>query len=135
MKKIKLPLLYIGSFFASVLPVLIYFIVNYDRYVSTTPQKFKLLFGGLLAVGILIAKTVGAFKINSGIVFFGFLFVFSYLLESIVLDLIVFSFLALVGEIFALIIRAFIKREKQKDEEKRQEETIEKAILKSSGRV
>lgn len=135
MKKIKLPLLYIGSFFASVLPVLIYFIVNYDRYVSTTPQKFKLLFGGLLAVGILIAKTVGAFKINSGIVFFGFLFVFSYLLESIVLDLIVFSFLALVGEIFALIIRAFIKREKRKDEEKRQEETIEKAILKSNGRV
>ncbi len=135
MKKIKLPLLYTASLCASVLPVLIYFIVNYDRYISTTPQKFKLLFGGLLAVGILITKTIGTLKINSGIVFFGFIFVFSYLLESIVSDLLVFSFLALVGEILAMIVRAFIKREKTKREEERQEKAIEKAIFRSSGRV
>ncbi|MBE6663834.1 MAG: hypothetical protein E7602_04965 [Ruminococcaceae bacterium] len=135
MKKIKLPFLYCASLCASVLPVLIYFLVNYDKYISTAPQKFKLLFGGLLAVGILIAKTIGAFKINSGIVFFGFAFVFSYLLESIVSDLLVFSFLALVGEILAMIVRAFIKREKAKQTEQRQEEAIERAILKSSGRV
>ena len=135
MRKIKLPILYTLSFLASTLPVLIYFIVNYDKYISSTPEKFKLLFGGLLAVGILIAKTIGALKINSSIVFFGFTFVFSYLLESIVSDLLIFSFLALFGEILATIVRIFIKTEKRKREEKRCEETIEKAILKSSGRV
>lgn len=135
MKRLKLPLLYIVSFLCSILPVLVYFLVNFDVYVRTTPEKFKLLFGGALVVGILITKAVGALKIKSGIVFFGVAFILAYLLESVISDILIFSFLALVGEILSVIVRIFIKREKEKTATQRGEELIERAINKSNGRV
>ena len=47
LEKVKIPALYVLSFLCSVLPVLIYFIVNNERYIRTTPDKVKILFGGL----------------------------------------------------------------------------------------
>ena len=47
MKRMKLPLLYILSVLLSVLPVLIYFIVNHDRYIRSVPEGIKLLFGAI----------------------------------------------------------------------------------------
>ncbi|MBQ8545634.1 MAG: hypothetical protein IJ437_01705 [Clostridia bacterium] len=135
MKKIKLPLLYMASFLCSILPVLVYFLVNFDTYVNTTPERFKLLFGAVLVAGILIVKAVGALKIKSGIVFFGVAFILAYLLESVVNDILIFSFLALVGEILSVIVRIFIKREKEKIATQKGEELIERALNKSSGRV
>ena len=41
MKRMKLPLLYILSVLLSVLPVLIYFIVNHDRYIRSVPEGIK----------------------------------------------------------------------------------------------
>ena len=87
MKKMKIPLLYALSFLCSVLPVLIYFLINHESYISTTPEKVKLLFGGVLAVAILITKTIGVLKINSGITLFALVFAFAYLLEGIINDL------------------------------------------------
>lgn len=135
MQKMKIPLLYILSFLCSVLPVLIYFIVNYECYISTTSQKVKLLFGGVLALVILITKTLGALKINSSLVFFGLVFLFAYLLEAIIYDLLIFSFLALVGEVLSFIIKLVIRRIKEKDELKRNESLVERVIEKTSGRV
>ncbi len=135
MRKIKLPILYTLSFLASTLPVLIYFIVNYDSYVKTTPEKVKLLFGGILAVGILILKTIGFLKIKSGVVVFGIIFVFAYLLESIINDLLIFSFLALSGEILSLVIKIFILKEREKINMQKGEELVERAISRASGRV
>ena len=135
MKKMKIPLLYALSFICSISPVLIYFIVNHEKYISTTPDKIKLLFGGILAASILIIKTLGFLKINSGIVFFGLTFAFSYLLESIIMDLLIFSLLALIGEIVSFIIRLIIKAQREKDAILKNEEAVERAISKTSGRV
>ena len=135
MKKIKLPLLYTASFLCSILPVLVYFLINFDTYVKTTPERFKLLFGAVLVIAILVVKSVGALKIKSGIVFFGITFILAYLLESIVTDILIFSFLALVGEILSVVVRVFIKREKDKIATQKGEELIERALNKSSGRV
>lgn len=135
MKKFKLTALYLSAFLLSVLPVAIYFLVNREAYLSTREETVKLLFGGSLALGILILKTLGFLKIKSSVVIFSGVFVFSYLLESIVDDLLVFSFLALVGELSACVVKLFIRREKAAVQNEKTEKTIEKAILKSSGRV
>lgn len=135
MKKMKIPLLYALSFLCSVLPVLIYFLINHESYISTTPEKVKLLFGGVLAVAILITKTIGVLKINSGITLFALVFVFAYLLEGIINDLLIFSFLALVGEVLAFIVRLIIKSQREKDKLEKTEQAIEKVIAKTNGRV
>ena len=135
MKKFKLPTLYLGSFLLSVLPVAIYFLVNRDAYLSTREETVKLLFGGLLAIAILTLKTFGFLKIKSSVVIFLGVFVFSYLLESMIDDLLIFSFLALVGEVLSSVVKLFIRREKAAVQNEKTEKTIEKAILKSSGRV
>jgi uncharacterized membrane protein YdcZ (DUF606 family) len=135
MKKMKIPLLYVLSFLCSVMPVLIYFVLNHESYISTTPERIKLLFGGILAVAIVITKMLGVFKINSGIMLFSLVFVFSYLLEGIISDLLIFSFLALVGEVLAFIVRQVIKAEKTKSDEEKTEKMIENAVNKTSGRV
>lgn len=135
MKKMKIPLLYVLSFLCSVMPVLIYFVLNHESYISTTPERIKLLFGGILAISIVITKMLGVFKINSGIMIFSLVFVFSYLLEGIISDLLIFSFLALVGEVLAFIVRQVIKAEKTKSDEEKTEKMIENAVNKTSGRV
>jgi hypothetical protein len=78
---------------------------------------------------------LGVFKINSGIMLFSLVFVFSYLLEGIISDLLIFSFLALVGEVLAFIVRQIIKAEKTKSDEEKTEKMIENAVNKTSGRV
>ena len=135
MKKMKIPLLYVLSFLCSVMPVLIYFVLNHEAYISTTPEKIKLLFGGILALAIVITKTLGFFKINSGIMLFSLAFVFAYLLEGIINDLIIFSFLALVGEISSFIVRQIIKAEKEKNKKEETSQIVEKAVERASGRV
>lgn len=135
MKKMKIPLLYALSFLCSIMPVLIYFLINHESYISTTPEKIKLLFGGALAVAIIITKTLGVLKINSGIMLFSLVFVFSYLLEGIISDLLIFSFLALVGEVLSFIVKQIIKAEKSKNAKEQTEKMIENAVIKTSGRV
>lgn len=119
MKKSKLIFLYIISFIFSFAPILTYFIVNMDRYVSTTYEGIKLFTGGVILAFVLLLKTLGKLKIPSGVCLFGVLFVLSYLLNAILQDLMIFSLLAFVGEVTDSIIRIFINREKRKISEQR----------------
>ena len=135
MKKVKIPLLYALSFICSIGPILTFFLINHKEYISTTPEKIKLLFGGALVVAILIIKSLGFLKIKSSLVFFGGAFLLSYLLESIIHDLLIFSFLALVGEVLAMVVRIFINREKKKRQEERNGQIVKEAIKAVSGRV
>lgn len=135
MKKMKIPLLYVLSFLCSIMPVLVYFLINHESYISTTPERVKLLFGGILAVAILITKTIGVLKINSGITLFALIFAFAYLLEGIIDDLLIFSFLALVGEVASFVVKLIIKAQREKDKKQEAEEAIEKVLTKTSGRV
>ena len=135
MKRMKLPLLYILSVLLSVLPVLIYFIVNYDRYIRSVPEGIKLLFGAIFVIAILIIKALGFLKIKSSIAFFAGLLILSYLLESIISDIVVFSLLALVGEILSAVVRIFIRKEREKKSYQKTESAVKSAIESISGRV
>lgn len=114
MKKSKIPLLYCLSFVLSVLPVSIYFFVNSDRYIKTIPDRIKITAGLVILSVIVVLKVIGKLKMPSRTVLFGFVFIMCFLLGRVLNDLIVFSFLALVGEILDSICQIYIRRERER---------------------
>lgn len=136
MKRLKIPLIYISSFLASTLPVLIYFFVNMDKYVKTVPDRVKLCFGGIIALGIVILKVIGKLKVPSRLVGFGIVFVLCYLFNALLQDLMVFSLLALVGELLDLGFQIYLeKHKKDKENEKAAQKTAEAVERVLNGRV
>ena len=135
MKKFKLPLLYALSFIASVTPVIIYFLINHERYIATRGESVRLLLGGGILVAVLVIKSLGYLKIKSTLAFFALAFLLSFLLESIISDLLIFSLLALIGELLALVVRFFIKREKDKSGTQKTAEILKETLFDLSGRV
>lgn len=137
-QKFKIIGLYVLSFLCSVLPATIYFAINHAKYISTVPAKIKLGIGAVVLIVIVALKLAGKLKINSRIVVFGIVFALSYLLDSILNDLIIFSGLALLGEALDMIVGIFIKREKRKLEvnetAQANADAMEKVITKVSGR-
>ena len=114
MRGFKIFILYLMSFVFSVSPLLVYFIANKDRYICTRYDAIKLFSGGLIVAFMLLLKVLKKLKIPSGVFLFSLICVLSYLLKPIINDLMVISFLALVGELFDLVIQAFIAKEKRK---------------------
>lgn len=137
-QKFKIIALYVLSFLCSMLPVTIYFAINHAKYISTVPAKIKLGIGAVVLIVIVALKLAGKLKINSRIVVFGIVFALSYLLDSILNDLIIFSGLALLGEALDMIVSIFIKREKRKiavnETAQANADAMEKVITKVSGR-
>lgn len=119
MKIIKIPLLYLISFALSILPVLIYFFINSDKYVKSVPEGVRLAFGGILLLVIVFLKVIGKLKAPSRTTLFAFVFLLSYLLSSVLQDLIIFSFLALLGEIMDSVMHFIIRREREKTQRER----------------
>ena len=136
MKKFKIPLLYLLSFVLSVLPVLVYFFANADRYFVTVPDRVRLSCG-LVCLGVIVfLKVMGKLKMPSRAVLFGLVTVLCYLLERVLNDLIVFSFLALVGEVLDMVCQAFIKKAKEdRLIEKSAERTAKEVERALNGRV
>lgn len=112
MKSLKIVCLYLLGFVLSIAPILIYFILNYDRYVKSTYDGVRLASGGVILACILLLKITGKLKIPSAVSVFGVVFVLSYLLNSIIMDLMIFSFLALLGEACDMVVQIFIRRER-----------------------
>ena len=112
MRRFKLFVLYLLSVVLSIAPLLTYFIINKEQYLCTKIDAIKLFSGGFIIVFMLMLKAVKKLKIPSGVWFFSLICILSYLLEPVLKDLTVISFLGLIGEIFDLIIQAFISREK-----------------------
>ena len=135
MKRLKLPILCFLSFASSCLPVLIYFFLNLDKYVKTTPQAVKITFGFVILMVILVIKALGKLKMPGRIVAFSILLDLSYLLESLLNDLVVFLFLALLGEVLDLIFQSFIAREREKRDNEKLSAQIERSVEKSIQRV
>ncbi|MBO5357370.1 MAG: hypothetical protein J6A95_06325 [Clostridia bacterium] len=135
MKRFKIFILYLCSFVVSISPLLTYFIVNRDRYICTRYDALKLFSGGLIIAFMLLLKVLKKLKIPSGVFLFSLLTVLAYLLKPIISDLMVLSFLALVGELGDLVIQAIISREKRKLQAKETASAVEDAIVKRIGRV
>lgn len=114
MRRFKLFILYLLSVVLSITPLLIYFLINKEQYLCTKIDAIKLFSGGFIIVFMLMLKAVKKLKIPSGVWFFGLICILSYLLEPVLKDLTVISFLGLIGEIFDIIIQGFISREKSK---------------------
>ena len=135
LEKLKIPALYVLSFLLNILPPVLYFFINSERYIKTTPERVKLLFGGILLIAVLVLKTLGFLKIKSLLLFFGGAFVLSYLLNSIIMDLMVFSLLAFVGEALSSVVKVIIVRLKKDEDEKKTESIVKSVINTVSGRV
>ena len=136
MKRFKIPLLYLLSFVLSIAPVGIYFFINADRYFVTLPDKVKITVGLACLVFIVFLKVMGKLRMPSRTVLFGFVMIMCYLMERVLDDLLVFSFLALVGEVLDLICQHFIRKAREErlleKSAKRTAEEIERVL---NGRV
>lgn len=97
-RKIKLLLLYVASFTASTLPLLICFITNWDKYTKTPSDTVKLCIGGVMCLLFIFMKVVGKLKMPRRIVLFGAVFLLTYLMKSVLDDLPIISGMALLGE-------------------------------------
>ena len=98
-KRVLILFLYICSFVCSIAPIVVYFAINSGKYIKSYEDTFKLCFGGLICLVLLALKVIGKLKLPSSTVIFGIVFLLAYLLKSITDDLLVFSFLALIGDI------------------------------------
>lgn len=126
--RIKIFLLYVLSFLCSIGPVSVYFFINWDRYVQTVPEKIKLSCGIVCLLVIVLLKVMGKLRLPSRAALFGIIFVMCYLLEAIINDLLVLSFLALVGELLDAICQLFLRRAKKKQNNEELAETVANAI-------
>ena len=99
-QKVKCVLLSIGSFLASVAPILTIVLLKWDVY---TKQSYggtvKLCLGGLLALLFLFLKVIGKLRMPRRIVLFGVVFGMSWLLQTMLEDLFLLSGMALFGEL------------------------------------
>ena len=135
-KGFKIIALYILSFAFSISPLLTYFIINKERYICTRYDAIKLFSGGLIIAFMLLLKVLKKLKIPSGVFLFSLMCVLSYLLAPIIEDLMVLSFLALIGELCDLVIQAFIAREKRKLMAKETASEVERTLVNyTRGRV
>ena len=137
MKLFKIVLLHILSVILSICPVMIFFFINLDLYVTTRYEGIKLASGGVVLLVIVILKVLGKLKIPSGIALYGIILVLAYLLDAIIADLMLFAFLALIGEVLSMICDVVIKSFKKKLEREKTAEITANEIKKviGSGRV
>lgn len=110
MKRLKIPFLYLLSIISSVLPMLAYFFANLERYVSTPSDSLRLGVGGVILLSIIVLKALGKLKSLSPVCSSAILFALCYFLGSIVKDIMIFSFLSLIGEIVSSIFRVILHR-------------------------
>lgn len=96
--KLRLFFLYVFSFLASVLPVGVALILNFPKYTVTVQETVKLSAGLVIIVAIVIIKLLGKLKMPRRITLFAIVFVLSYLMSSLLTDLMLLSGLALLGE-------------------------------------
>ena len=114
-KKHLLPILYVCSFLCSIAPITVYFISNHHQYIGTYQDVVKLSLGGAVCLVLMLLKICGKLKLPSSTVVFAFVFGLSYLLKSITDDILIFSFLILMGDLCDKIIFSIpIKRIKER---------------------
>ena len=112
--RLRLAILYVCSFIVSIAPLLVCFIANWDKYTETPQDTIKLCLGGLLLMLFVFLKVVGKLQMPRRIVLFSVVFCMVYLLQTILDDLLLISFLALLGEILdAIGFQWVIKKTKQ----------------------
>lgn len=101
--KVRLVFLYIGSFIISIAPLLAILGIRWNKYTATPADTVKLCAGGVICLVLVFLKVIGKLKIPRRIVLFGIVFVMTYLLQSILNDLLLLSGMALAGELLDFV--------------------------------
>lgn len=138
--KFKLALLYVCSFLASTLPILIVIVSKWDCYTKAPSDTIKITIGGLMGLFFLFLKAIGKLKLPSRIILFTIIFVMSYLLKTLLDDIILLSGMALLGEIIDyFIFQRMIKITKENITVQKQADAtsaqVEEILKKHLGRV
>ena len=129
-------MLYLLSLALSIAPVTVYALVNWDRYVTTVSEGVRLGCGGAMLLIIVLLKITGRLKMPSRTALFGLVFILSYLLQAVLNDLLILSFLALVGELMDSLCGIFIRRAREERQRTKNAEATAKEIRKAlNGRV
>ena len=96
--RLRLMLLYIGSFVMSVAPLLIVVIVNRHEYVRNTADAVKLSLACVMVLAFIMFKVTGKLKMPKRIVFLFITFIMCYFIQTLLDDLLLLSGMALLGE-------------------------------------
>ncbi len=103
------------GFCASVLPLLTFLTLNWDRYVKNDAAGVKLAAGGVIVGILLLFKTLGKLKLPGSVTVVTAVMLLSYLLQPVLSDLTRLSGAYLLGEVTDLTFfrrRARVLREK-----------------------
>lgn len=112
--RFKLILFQVLNVVMAVLPLIAYFIYNRDVYTETPEQTIKLTFGGIMVIVFITFALLGKLKAMNYISGAFILLLFSWFLEAIIDDLIVISFLMVLGGILSTVLFGIqVKRIKQ----------------------
>lgn len=141
--KIKLILLQMFSFVASIAPLAVTVVVRWGEYVKSPSDSVRLGIGCIFVVLFVILKVLGKLRMPKRIAFFAIVLMMSYLLKPIIDDLILLSAMALAGEFIDAVffqrkiesIRENIRVGKISDATAKQVETIISKYMSDSGRV
>jgi hypothetical protein len=104
--RVKLALLCVLSYIVSILPLVITFAFNLDKYTKSAEATVKLTIGGLIVLVLLLIRTLGK-TIPGGIGGALIAFILAFLLEAIIADLVLLLGMFLLGECLDII---FIRR-------------------------
>ena len=111
--KKRLARLSVLGFIFSTLPVVLCLIIKWNDYVSTVGEGVKLAFGAIFSLLCIAVMAIGKLRLPGGFVLFAFVFVISYLLEAVLRDMVLISFLAMVGAaVDSFLFSPLIKRER-----------------------
>lgn len=113
--RVRLIFLYIGSFLASIAPLLVILIIRWNKYVETPGDTVKLCFGGIILLFFVFMKVIGKLKVPSRVILFAVVFLLSFLLDKLLADMLLLSGMALAGELLDLLCFQWVIRKiKQK---------------------
>lgn len=104
--KIKLAILCVVSYLVSILPLFITFMLNFGKYTESVEATVKLTLGGLIVLGLLLARTLGR-ALPHGLGGTLTIFLIAFLLEAILADLVLLLGMFLLGECLDII---FLRR-------------------------
>ncbi len=110
-RRVKLLIAQLFSFMVAILPLIVVFIVNRERYFINVAAGVKLATGGIIVIVLMLANALGRLKVPGGIMAYLIVFLLSYLLEAILNDLAILSGAALLGAVVDyLIMRPIVKK-------------------------
>ena len=116
-RKFWLVMLYLLSFISSVLPLLLVFMKNFDRYVSSAEDAIKLSFGVILVLVVILLKVIGKLKIPGRLVCSTICLMMCWLFATMLSDLLLISGAWWISEVVDFVIFSpLIKHTKKKIE-------------------